>query len=423
MNAAPTIISINSYHYRRGGADVLFLEHNRLLEGLGWTVVPFAMRHPRNLPSPWERFFAEEIELGNAYGPLEKLRKAGKAAYSFEARRKLDALIDETRPKLCHAHNVYHHLSPSILSLVRARGLPLVMTLHDLKIACPAYSMLRHGEICERCKGGKLFNVALSRCMKGSWPLSAWAMIESYLHMWLRSYERNVDVFVVPSRFYIEKLSEWGIDRRRFTHIPNFVAVDELEPRYEPGGRFVYFGRLSREKGLVTLVRAASAARVGLTLIGTGPEAENLEALAKAEGADVRFAGFLAGEALHEAIRAARAVVLPSEWYENAPLSVLEAYALGKPVIGSSLGGIPELVRPGETGYLFEPRSVDELAATMRSVLDAPAGAIAEMGRVGRQLVEREYSPARYVERILRLYRDLGVAAPERLQPAFSRAV
>jgi glycosyltransferase involved in cell wall biosynthesis len=115
--------------------------------------------------------------------------------------------------------------------------------------------------------------------------------------------------------------------------------------------------------------------------------------------------------------------VLPSEWYENAPLSVLEAYALGKPVIGSSLGGIPELVRPGETGYLFEPRSVDELATTLRAVLDAPAGAIAEMGRAGRQLVEREYSPARYVERILRLYRDLGVAAPERLQPALSRAV
>lgn len=422
MSAAPTIISINSYHYRRGGADVLFLEHNRLLEQHGWTAVPFAMRHPLNLPSPWERFFAEEIELGHAYAPFERLRKAAKAAYSFEARSKLAALIDETAPVLCHAHNVYHHLSPSILSLVHARGLPLVLTLHDLKIACPAYSMLRHGEVCERCKGGRLYNVALSRCMKGSLPLSVWAMVESYLHVWLRSYTRNVDLFVVPSRFYAQKFAEWGFDPNRFTHIPNFVAVDQLEPRYEPGNRIVYFGRLSREKGLATLVRAAASAGVGLMLVGTGPEAESLKTLASDTGADVQFPGFLSGAPLHDAIRAARAVVLPSEWYENAPLAVLEAYALGKPVIGSSIGGIPELVRPGETGYLFAPRGVDELAVTLRAVTDAPGERIAQMGRAGRILVEREYSPARYVERITRAYADLGVAVPGGVQPALSRA-
>jgi glycosyltransferase involved in cell wall biosynthesis len=141
-----------------------------------------------------------------------------------------------------------------------------------------------------------------------------------------------------------------------------------------------------------------------------------------AEGADVRFAGFLAGEALHAAIRAARAVVLPSECYENAPLAVLEAYALGKPVIGSALGGIPELIRPGETGYLFEARAVDELAAKLRAMVETADSAIAEMGRAGRALVEREYSPARYVERVRRLYGELGVGAAEHAQPALSPA-
>jgi glycosyltransferase involved in cell wall biosynthesis len=421
MTGTATIVSINNYHYRRGGADVLFLEHNRLLDDLGWRVVPFAMRHPRNLPSPWERYFVEEVELGNAYGPLDKLRKAAKAMYSFEARRKLAALIDETSPALCHAHNVYHHISPSILSLASARGLPLVMTLHDLKLACPNYTMLNRGEVCERCKGGKLYNVALSRCMKGSLPLSAWTMVESYLHGWLRSYARNVDVFLVPSRFFIDKFVEWGFDPKRFVHVPNFVAVEHVKPSYASGNRIVYVGRLSREKGLPTLVRAAALAKVGVTLVGTGPESENLVTLAREERADVLFAGYLSGQDLQEAVRSARAVVLPSECYENGPLAVLEAYALGKPVLGSQLGGIPEHIVPGITGFVFPARDVEALAGVLRSVADAPDGTIAEMGRAGRALVEREFSPPRYVERIHSVYQGLGVQAPERVQPALSR--
>jgi len=418
-----TLVSINNYHYGRGGADVLFLGHNRLFDDLGWNVVPFAMRHPRNLPSKWDHYFVEELELANAYGPIEKLRKAAKAIYSFEARRKLAALIDEVSPTLCHAHNVYHHLSPSILSLIAGRGIPLVMTLHDLKLACPNYTMLSRGELCERCKGGKLYNAALARCMKGSQALSAWVTAESYLHAWLHSYTRNVDMFVVPSQFFIEKFVEWGFDRKRFVNVPNFVAVEQFEASYNAGDRIVYVGRLSREKGLATLVRAAALAKVGVTLVGTGPEAANLAALAEAERADVRFTGYLAGRDLHDAIRAARAVVLPSECYENAPLAVLEAYALGKPVIGSNLGGIPELIQHGKTGYVFTPRDVESLAAVMRQVVEMSDGVIAEMGRTGRALVEREYSQERYLERILALYRSLGVYAPLQLQPALSQAV
>lgn len=408
MTRQPTLVTLNNYHYRRGGADVLFLEHNELLAARGWRVVPFSMRHPRNLPSEWERYFVDEIELGSAYGPLEKAQKAVKAMYSFEARRKLAALLDEVAPALCHAHNVYHHLSPAVLSVVKARGVPLVMTLHDLKLACPAYSMLSGGAVCERCKGGKLYRVAVHRCMKGSVALSAWAMAESYLHAALRSYTANVDAFVVPSRFFVRKFAEWGFDTQRFVHVPNFVDVEHAVPRFEPGKRFVYVGRLSREKGLVTLVRAAAAARVGITLVGTGPEAADLRTLAASLGADIELLGFLSGAALHEAIRAARAVVLPSECYENAPLAVLEAYALGKPAIGSSLGGIPELVRDGETGHVFEAGSVERLAAALRLVADAGDAAVAAMGRAGRELVEREYSPERYLERIAGVYRSLG---------------
>lgn len=421
MNGKPTIVSLNNYHYRRGGADVLFLEHNDLLQRVGWRVVPFSMRHSKNLPSDWQRFFVEEIELGETRGPFDAIRKAAKAAYSFESRRNLAALIEETTPVLCHAHNIYHHISPSVLSLIASRGLPLVLTLHDLKLACPAYGMLSHGEVCERCKGGKLYNVALRRCLKGSFALSGWVMIESYLHAALKSYARNVSRFVVPSRFFMNKFAEWGFDPKRFVHIPNFVDVAAMRPSYECGKGILYVGRLSREKGIATLVRAAAAAHVSLTLVGAGPEAAPLEALARSLGGDVRFTGFLAGQDLHDAIRASRAVAMPSECYENAPLAVLEAYALGKPVVGSSLGGIPELVRHGETGFVFEARSVDELAATLRRVADASDASVEEMGRAGRNLVEREYAPRRYVERLHELYRDLGVAIPSVPQSTLSR--
>lgn len=406
-----TLLSVNNYYYERGGADVVFLRHNGMLDAQGWNVVPFAMNHRSNLGGAQRDDFVSELEYGRETdGLLTRLRKGVKAIYSFEARTKLAALIDRKTPDLCHAHNVYHHLSPSILGLVRARGIPLVMTLHDLKIACPAYSMLTHDGICERCRDGRLYRVVTNRCMKGSLPLSALIMLESYLHAALGSYLRNVDRFLVPSRFYLRKLVEWGFPRERFEYVPNFVATDALAPRYEPGTRFVYFGRLSREKGLATLLDAAAAAGVGVDVIGSGPMEPELRH--RAAGRDVRFLGFMTGAALHDAVTAARAVVVPSEWYENAPLAVLEGAALGKPLIVSRIGGLPELVTEGISGWTFEPRSVDELGACLRRVADLSDADVEAAGRAARARMEIDFSPERYLERIRNVYGQLGVTWP-----------
>src|SRR5262245_57199447 len=166
-----TLLSVNNYYYSRGGAEVAFFRHNAMLRGAGWSIVPFSMNHERNEGGA-NATFIDELELGGADGALTKARKALKAVYSFEARRKVARLIERSAPNVCHAHNVYHHISPSILSLIRRRGIPLVMTLHDLKIACPAYAMLTHDGVCERCRGGRLFHVLTNRCMKGSVVLS-----------------------------------------------------------------------------------------------------------------------------------------------------------------------------------------------------------------------------------------------------------
>jgi glycosyltransferase involved in cell wall biosynthesis len=407
QRSAGRLLSINNYFYRRGGAEVVFLEQNRLFEEIGWEVIPFCMRHRDNLPTPWERFFVDEIEFGQAYGPLEKIVRAAKVTYSLEARRKLRDLLLASRPHIAHAHNVYHHLSPSILSILKQAGVPTVLSLHDLKIACPAYKMMRDGRPCESCKGGRVHNVLRYRCIKGSTALSAVVLMETLVHRALRTYAHNVDRFVVPSRFYIEKLAAWGWPRDRFVHIPNFVDVDRLQPQGHAGDGFLYMGRLSPEKGLRTLLRAATAAHQPVTFVGSGPEEQPLRHLADTLGADARFLGHRSGADLHAAVAAARAVVIPSEWYENAPISVLEAYALGRPVIGAAIGGIPELVREGETGATFPAGDVAALRQTLARFAAMPIQAVTAMGRAGRQWVEREFSAAMYRRRLLALYEEL----------------
>ena len=408
-----TLLSINNYYYYRGGAETVFLAHNRLFQDDGWNVVPFCMKHAKNLETPWSKTFVDEIEFGEQYSWAGTLSRASKAIYSFEARRKVARLIDETNPDICHAHNIYHHISPSILSLLKERSVPVVLTLHDLKIACPAYSMLAPDGICERCRNGRLYNVVLHRCLKGSTTLSAVAMVEAVLHKVLGSYSRCVNRFIVPSRFYLEKLCDWGWPRSLFRHVPNFVDVHRYQPQYAPGDSFVYVGRLSREKGLKTLIRAAAIARARVSVIGTGPQLEELQKLAVQLNADVAFLGYLTGDALQDAIRGARAVVLPSESYENAPLSVLEAYALGKPVIGARIGGVPELVREGETGIGFDSGDVDSLTAALVNVAERSVAELESMGRRAREWVEKEFTATLYRDRVVDIYRELGAVVSD----------
>ncbi len=408
LQSTSCLLSINNYFYPRGGAEVLFLEQNRMFEHIGWQVVPFAMHHPNNLPTPWARFFPDEIEFGHAYGLGEGLLRAQRVIYSLQARQRMRALLDHVRPRIAHAHNIYHHLSPSILPVLRKRGIPVVMTVHDLKLACPAYTMMAHNKPCERCRGGKIHNVAVNRCIKGSLALSSLVMLETFVHRLLRLYEGNVSRFVVPSRFVLDKLVDWGWPRDRFTYIPNFVDVERFNADAEIGDRFVYCGRLDRLKGVGTLIRAAAMARQPLTLVGSGPDEPELHKLSAQLGADVRFLGHRSKDALVEIIQSARALVLPSEVNENAPLALLEAYAAGRPVIGSRIAGIPELVREDETGVLYPTGDVAALATALDRFATLPAARLAEWGKAGRRWVEQDFSAAKYRDRLLSLYQALG---------------
>src|SRR6202521_6068617 len=379
----PQLLSINNYYYLRGGSEAVYFEHNRLFEDAGWEVVPFSMHNARNQPSEWSEHFIDETDDAGR-SPMAKLSRAVGAIYSIEAARRIRGLIALTRPNVAHAHNIYHHLSPSVLVELHRRAIPVVLTLHDLKLVCPAYKMHTQGAICEDCRGGALRNVVKNRCIKNSRAMSALVWLESTVHKSLALYA-SVTRFVVPSRFFLAKFAEWGGDTSRFAHVPNSVDVDAMVPEGEPGDAFVYLGRLVPEKGVATLIRAAAQARVRLRIIGTGSEEQALRQLAAALGGDVDFTGYLTGSALRAAISSARAVVIPSEWYENAPISVMEASAMGRPIIGANIGGIPELIRQGETGFVFASGNVDALVEVLTRVQRLPISTVRCIGMAGRE--------------------------------------
>lgn len=403
------LLSINAYHYVRGGADVVYLEHAALFETHGWKNSFYSMHHANNLQCDDSRFFAEEIDYHQPGSGLQKLVQAGRIIWSAEARRKIAALLDTRSIDVAHVHNIYHHQSPSILAELKKRGIPIVMTAHDLKIACPNNKMMNRTGVCERCKGGRVWNVARYRCIQDSLPASTLITVESAVHKALNLYDRYLDRIVAPSRFYRDKLIEWGWDPAKIVHIPNFISVASLERVCASGvgDYLLYFGRLAPEKGLATLVRAAAKSRVPVVLTGTGPEDLVLKALAAELDAPVTFAGFLSGQALWSMVDGARAVVLPSEWYENGPMSIIEAFARGKPLVGARIGGIPELIDDGATGWGFRSGDVEDLARALIEASSASPSQVAAKGRAAQEKVRDKFSPAAYYEQMNHLYATL----------------
>lgn len=406
----PRLLSVNSYNYVRGGSDVVYFEHANIFKKFGWSNINFSMRHPSNIPDENEDLFADRVDYGAAKNIFEQTRSASRVVYSLQAKRRIKKLIDRYPPDVAHFHIIHHHLSPSVLSEVRRRGIPSVMTAHDLKLACPNYKMLNELGICERCKGGRILNVVRHRCIKQSLLGSALIALESAVHKSLNLYEKNLDAIVAPSEFYRSKFIEWGWSEEKIFKIPNFIARQEGYHVMPAAGDYIlYFGRLSEEKGISTLISASAATNIRVVIAGTGPEAAKLRILADHLSAPVDFVGFKAGAELWDLVEQARAVVIPSEWYENSPMSVLEAFSRGKIVIGAAIGGIPELVLPEVTGWLFRPGDADQLASVISKVMSLSDPHIRAMGDNAQQFVLREHSPEVYYERMIKLYNHIGL--------------
>ena len=370
----------------------------------GHEVIPFTVSDPKNLPSTWGQFFVSPIQTARVRFSLSGIKTAGRILYSFEARRKFARLLNATTPDLVHVHNIYHQISPSILAAAKERGLPVVMTAHDYKLIAPNYSLFHDGAVCERTKPYRFLRAISHRCVKGSFVASVLAALEMTLHRAFGLWRDGVDLVIAPSLFMQAILAEYGIDKKKIVHIPHCINASTWTP-VEGGDYALYVGRLSAEKGIDVLIRAAALAKeIPVRIVGVGPEERRLRKLAAQLNADnVEFVGFLEGDALRAEYAGARFVVVPSIWYEVFGLIVLEAYAAGKPVIATQLGGLAELVKDGETGLHTTAGDANDLATHMRTLWTKPASAI-EMGRAGRAWVLRDFGPEEHYRKTMDAY-------------------
>jgi glycosyltransferase involved in cell wall biosynthesis len=287
------------------------------------------------------------------------------------------------------------------------------MTLHDYKLACPTYQFLDHGNLCQACLGGHFQHAILRRCKDGSLGSSTVMAAELFVHTLTRAYS-PVRVFICPSRFLEGRMRAAGVFPRRMTHVPHFIETDGLPVKTAPGSGVLVAGRLSPEKGIDVAIRAIGAIDgATLDIAGTGPEEAALRQLAdSAAPGQVRFHGLVDKGEVQRLMLEAAVVVVPSRWYENQPMVVLEALARGVPVVGSALGGMPELISPGVTGDLVPANDHGALASALRPFLSDPEHGFA-MRDAARETIVSEFAPRRHLDRIDAMY----AVAARTLQP------
>jgi len=398
------ILQINKFLYPKGGDAIATIAVGELLSLKGHKVVYWGMRHSLNPKYEYEDLFINNVTFENNNNLFSKLKLATNILYSFEAKKKIEKLIKKDRPDIVHLHNFAHQISPSILHVFRKYKIPIIMTMHDYKLVCPVYTLLGNNKVCEKCRYGKYFNCLKNKCTKNSRMKSVISTIEMYLHHKILHIYNLVDVFISPSRFLKRKLEEMGF-KGKTVYLPNFVQINEFIPKYGGNENYiVYFGRISKEKGISALIEAVKELDVRLKIIGEGPTRDVLCRRVNDEKiGNVEFLGYRKDRELKDEIRKAMFVMVPSEWYENNPISILEAFALGKPVIGSRIGGIPELVKDGETGLLFESGNSQNLREKIEYLLNHPEDVL-RMGKNARQLVEREYNPDLHYKKLMEIY-------------------
>ncbi|OGH86199.1 MAG: hypothetical protein A2294_03310 [Candidatus Magasanikbacteria bacterium RIFOXYB2_FULL_38_10] len=399
------ILQVNKFLYRRGGAETHLLDLANLLESHGQEVGFFSTKSPKNRPTTFNRYFIPYVEMHEQKGVWNKIKTFGHILYSKNASQKITELLKDFRPDVAHLHNIYHHLSPSILPILKKYHIPTVMTLHDYKLISPNYRLFDRGQICEGVKGGRYYDCLKHKCIFGETLPSLGATLEMYLHKWLKIYEKNIDLFISPSQFLKDKMVEFGQDENKIVILPNFINLSVASILPPLGNYLLYTGRLVEEKGLLILLEAAKLIpEVSIRIMGTGPlHNELFNKITLEQINNVKLVGYKSGEDWQRELNNARAYVLPSIWYENYPISLLEASAREKITIASKVGGIPEMITDGVDGLLFKMGDAEDLANKIKSVWD-DENKLRQMGKASRQRVEKQNDPEIYYQKIMGIY-------------------
>lgn len=443
------ILLVNKYFYRKGGAETYYFALAEGLKALGHEVAFFSMRHPSNEPSRWSKYFVSEKDYVGKVSAFKQVQEAATLIYSFEAKRKFEALLEEFKPDVIHMNNVHRQLTLSILDApyLKKHHVPVVYTAHDYILVCPAYTMVNgHGEVCDACLDKHFMHATKNVCVKGSRAKSALATMEAEFLKFHHAYDK-IDLIVAPSKFMKSKLDEGGFADKTVA-MQNFLTDSQMAMgarvanthKFEDaqaGARpyFLFFGRLSKEKGILTLVKAfLQAAGLGkgagsetcagaghnevlpdtwdLHIVGDGPGREAIEQLIASAGPQavsrIHLLGYKNGEDLQREVGNARFSVLSSEWRENMPYSGLESLAAQTPVIGANIGGIPELVVEGETGFAFESGNVSDLTDALIKASHAGENDYQIMQQACTKYVNERCEQSQYVRQLEDSYRRIA---------------
>ena len=421
------ILLVNKFHYRKGGAETYYLTVGSELERMGHEVAYFSMKHPSNLPCKWDKYFVTQREYNNVKNPLKAVRDGLALIYSPEAKRNFQALCEEFHPDVVHLNNVHRQITLSILDApyLKDHHVPVFYTAHDYVTICPGYLMLDgDGHVCDAClEDGKYRHCIENRCVKGSRAKSALAALEASFNRAHRSNDR-IDKVIAPSRFMRSKLIEGGWPEDKVIALQNF-ADDAILERASKAGHdstdrkspyLLFFGRLSAEKGVDTLLKAFDlvASRLPqamrLVIVGDGPEASEFKELASSlkSAPRIEFVGYQTGEALQTYVERAALAPARSRRGEKTAYPIFAEFAAGTPIIGEHIGGIPELVSDGETGFLCEPGDVHTMSeAILRGVETfMDAARYATMQQNCREYVVKNCSCTTFMNRLVDLYKE-----------------
>lgn len=368
------ILVVNWAWYPTGG-DWTYVENVvNIYRQQGHTVIPFSMKDERNLPTAYNQYFIENIDYKkvNKNSISDGVKVVMKSIYSHEAMNKLANLLEDIHIDFAHINVIHHYITPAILKILKQKGIPIIWTLHEYTPICPDSIFVSHGEICERCFGGKFYNCITHSCKKGSYLASTVAALENYVHKYL-NYYKYVDFYICPSVFQYEKYKQFGFFKEKLVQLYHGYDYTETvraksisksnEERY-----IVFVGRLEKIKGPKTLLKAMlNNPNIKLKVVGSGLQEDELKAFKEDNHLNnVTFLGKKSKQEVLQIVNGAEFLICPSECYEVLGFTVVEAMALNKPVIGAAIGGIPEMVIDNYTGLLFEPGNVKQLEACIK---------------------------------------------------------
>ena len=401
------VLQINNHHFIKGGADRVYFNTGRMLQGHGHEVLYFSSKNPNNVTSTYSDLFVPiNDNRNNSF--LQKVGGVKDYIFNKTAYTNLNELLKKNKPDIAHLHLFYGGLSGSILKALKEHKVPIVETVHDYRLLCPANIFLNaENEICEKCINQSYYQCATGKCLDNDFFYSSILSIEAYNRKYFINPLDYVDNFIFVSEF--SKHKHFDFNKRyknKSSLLYNFTTISKDVSITSKGKYFLFFGRLSKEKGLNSLLKAAIENNFILKIAGGGPLESEIIEYAKTNK-NIEYLGHQSGEALGQLIKLASYVLVPSECYENNPMTVLEAYALGKPVIGANIGGIPEIVINKKTGFLFESRNVADLSKAMKQAEAINDQDYADMSLNARKFAETHFGEEAHYTKLIDVYTGL----------------